>query len=186
MPKNGLHLITPTSVARTGTSATINTNGSVSFTACQTVSLNGVFTADYDNYQVVMWYDATTAVSGTLKFRMRFSGTDNTTASSYVQQYLNATTTTVSGFRQTTSQSELNQFGNDTCGLVANFYGPFLAQPTAVRTVTCGSDGAIATPTIYDCATTHNQSTAYDGFSFYTGSGLTLLTGRVAVYGMRK
>lgn len=185
MSKNGLHLITPTSIAHTGTSATINANGSVSFTDCQTVNLNGVFTADYDNYQVVMWTDSN-ASSGTLKFRMRLSGTDNTTASSYATQYIAVSTSSVSGFRQTTSQAELTQYGHDTCGLVAFFYGPFLAQPTAVRTVTQGADGAISTPTIYDCAVTHNQSTAYDGFSFYTGTGLALLTGRVAVYGMRK
>lgn len=185
MPKNGLFLLSPTSVAYSGTSASINANGSVSFTACDSVSLNGVFRAGYDNYQVVMWYEAATSSSGTLKCRMRLSGTDNT-SSTYTTQYLSASTTTVSGFRQTTTSAELNQFGYDPSLIVGTFYAPFIAQPTVIRTVTQGMDSTVATPTIYDCAIGHQQSVAYDGFSFLTGSGLATLTGRVSVYGMRK
>lgn len=187
MSKNGLILLTPTSVtaAGSGSSATINANGSVSFSTANSISLNGVFSADYDNYRIVVRHTASGG-NGTLKFRMRASGTDNTTASSYTTQYLYASTTSVSGFRQATSQGELNRYGNVETGFIVDFYGPYLAQPTALRSVTVSLDNTIDTPVIYDCAATHNQSTAYDGFSFYTGTTLATLTGRVAVYGMRK
>lgn len=186
--KNGLILLTPTSVtaAGSGSSATINANGSVSFSTANSISLNGVFSADYDNYRIVVRNTTTTGTNGTLKFRMRLNGTDNSTASSYTTQYWYVASSTRSGFRQTTTQAEINVYGNVQTGFVADFYGPYLAEPTVVRSVTMGLENTIGTPLMYDCAVTHNQSTAYDGFSLYTGTGLSALTGRVAVYGMRK
>jgi hypothetical protein len=94
---NGLVVMTPTSVAKTGTgsTATINSDGSVVFDLCTTLSLNGVFTSSYDNYMIVM--RATTSLAWPyFNSRLRASGTDNTTASSYTNQYLTANGTTVS------------------------------------------------------------------------------------------
>jgi hypothetical protein len=64
---------------------------------------------------------------------------------------------------------------------VSFFYGPYLAQPTAIRHV---SASALSSADIYDEASTHSVSAAYDGFT-YTMSSSTF-SGRVAVYGMRK
>ena len=76
--KNGLHLITPTSIASTGTgnSSSINTNGSVTFSTCATLSLNGVFSADYDNYMIVMRHVGSDASAFNIDLRLRLSGTD--------------------------------------------------------------------------------------------------------------
>lgn len=181
--KNGLILITPTSVANTGTgsTATISANGSVSFSSCATLSLNGVFSADYDNYMVVIRNNGTSLLS--IKGRMRSSGSDNTTASSYVTQYIFANGSSVSGLRYAAADFMALFVASATQrdGHIGYFYGPYLAQPTAVRSVTCyGEDGA----RIFDTASTHNQSTSYDGFTMFVDSGS--FSGRVAVYGMRK
>lgn len=183
MSKNGLHLITPTSIASTGTgnSSSINTNGSVTFSTCETLALNGVFSADYDNYMMVMRF---TGSSGNdINIRFRVGGVDNSTASSYVAQYLLAGSTTVSGYR--TSAGTLGLFGYNRgtlrSGQVAYFYGPYLAQPTAYR---CVSAYDLSGADIIDVAGTHNQSTSYDGF-WLDPNGFTL-TGLLAVYGMRK
>lgn len=174
-------LIEPTSIAYTGTSASINTNGSVSFTACSSLSLNGVFTSDYDNYTIVMRH-LSTLNGSTIRARLRASGTDNTTASSYVDQFVDADSTTVSGARTTRDYwAFVPADDSQRSGTVANIYGPYLAQPTAFRTV---SASGYSNAWLVDYAGTHNQSTAYDGITLYQASGS--FTGLIAVYGMRQ
>ena len=184
MAKNGLHLLTPTSTAVTGSgsSATINTNGSVTFSSCATLSLNGVFSADYDNYMIVMrsvWNG-----SGNVNFviRLRASGTDNTTANSYTTQELAASGTGVSGARSTNANPRSGMIANtQRDGQIMYLYGPYLAQPTAYRGLNVSGTSSAR---IDDFAWTHNQSTAYDGLTIYPES--SSFTGLLGVYGMRK
>ena len=183
MSKNGLILLTPTSIAYTGTSATISANGSVSLTACSVLSLNGVFSVDYDNYLIVARGKINGAVAGqTWRYRLRASGTDNSTASSYTAQYLYADATTVLGNRFSNNFAQIiGAYDGNEVGFVCHFYGPYLTQPTAVRPVGVNSKSGAG---IYEFPSTHNQSTSYDGLTFTTDA--TSLSGRVAVYGMRK
>lgn len=183
MPKQGLHLIKPTSIVSTGTgnSSSINTNGSVTFSACATLSLNGVFSADYDNYQIVIRMTQSASNSDPL-FRYRASGTDNSTASSYTYQELLVSSTTVSSSRSTTDTGFLidSATGLQT-GAVLFVYGPYLTQPTVSRSVGVGTT---SNGVIHDVANSHNQSTAYDGISFLPLAGS--ISGLLGVYGMRK
>jgi len=180
MSKNGLILLTPTSIAYTGTSATISANGSVSFSACTVLSLNGVFSADYDNYMVVMRETAT--IAQVFQVRLRASGTDASDSGHTHQLILGSTTVSAqrdagqTAFRISNTANVLRQ------GHILNFYGPHLAQPTALRSVSvCAIDGAF----IFDVAQTHSVSSSYDGFSLLPNAAGNI-TGRVAVYGMRK
>lgn len=179
----GLKLVIPTSTAVTGagSSATINANGSVTFTSCATLSLNGVFSSTYDDYTVVMRLN--TSVGDDFAHRFRISGADNSTASSYVNQYIDANGTLYSGGRLTTNYGRgAYSAATQRSGYVLHFYGPFLTQPTAYRSISV-ADASSAY--IFDVAGTHNQSTSYDGITFLqTASGL--FTGLVCVYGMRK
>ena len=182
MSKNGLIILTPTSIAYTGTSATISANGSVSFTACSALRLDGVFSADYDNYIVVSRHSATADVS----MRLRFSvgGTEDATASSYVYQYLLADSTTLDAARGATTYGYLGSRGNtQRAGSITTIYGPYLTQPTAYRSVYADDYNSAS---VTDFVGTHNQSTSYDGFGWHTGNASYTFTGRVAVYGMRK
>lgn len=184
MSKNGLHLITPTSIASTGTgnSSSISANGSVTFSSCLTLSLNGVFSADYDNYMVVMRHVISSGGPG-LNIRLRVSGTDNSTANSYVRQSVSADGTTVGGGRTTSNQAGFTTSDdNQRNGSILYLYGPYLAEPTAIRAVNVDS---YLDAFLLDAAITHNQSTSYDGFTIIT-DGVVTLSGRVAVYGMRK
>ena len=180
MAKNGLHLITPTSIAYTGTSATISANGSVSFSVCSRVGLNGVFSADYDNYMVVIRQKRTAASGDDVLLRLMASGVEAT--SGYTYQRLWADSTSVTGSRTTYSWFVAGRtYGTIEGGLVCNLYGPYLAQPTAFRSVTVADN---ANAMITDYANTHSTSTSYDGLMFGCGAGS--LSGRIAVYGMRK
>lgn len=181
-PNSGMILMRPTSIAVAGTGATasIGVNGSVTFTSATSLSLNGVFTSAYDNYMVAMRYVGT--VNGEpFSYRLRSSGTDNSTTSSYVSQQIYANGTSVTGVRYTLN---LGYFAladdSQRGGANAFIYGPFLAQPTASRsTVVDGfNDGVIS-----DWASTHNQSTAYDGLTIFPGT-ISTATGLISVYGL--
>jgi len=168
----------PTSVDHSGTSASVNNNGGVDFSAVTSLSLNGVFTSDYDNYLVSMnhYAAATTAVY----WRFLLSGSD-ASGSDYTRQLLRADSTTVAGVRESsnTSQRTMNSDPNFS-GYVIHFYGPALAQPTAHRDVSANSlNGA----RIYEYAGTHSVSTAYDGIRFFTDENWT---GNIHVFGYRE
>ena len=179
----GMVLLTPTSITHSGTSASIGANGQVTFSAVTSLSLNGVFSADFDNYVVSVRYVAANGSGGGdgTNLRWRAAGSDDSTASSYVRQVLNARATTISAVRATDNKTIIG-FVSDTqrTGDVFYFYGPFLAQPTAARSNGAqGRDGG----SIYDHAGTHNQSTSYDGFTLFPNVGD--MTGALQVYGVR-
>jgi hypothetical protein len=172
-------LLTPTSIAYTGTSASIGANGSVDFTACSSLSLNGVFFADYDNYMVVARAVGTTGGTG-VSTRLRNSGTD-ASATNYTFQFLLAQSTTILAGRYG-SYAQAETFGISSSqrdGVNVTFYGPYLAQPTAARSVTMYGSGNAS---VYDNAWTHSLSSSYDGFTFIPNSGS--MTGLVSVYGL--
>jgi hypothetical protein len=174
---DGLVSMAPTSIAYSGTSAGINADGGVDFTAVTSLSLNGVFTSDYDNYLIVQNGVANTGVNFSL--RLRASGSDNSTASSYTVQRLDVNGTGIQSSRASLNYTNFAQvYSTNGNGTITHVYGPFLAQPTALRTVNESSESGAA---IYDLAITHNQSTSYDGFTIYT-SGATV-TGNIHVFG---
>jgi hypothetical protein len=173
----GMVLVTPTSIAYTGTSATVGANGSVEFSACTYLSLNGVFSADYDNYMIVC-----RTSSGSNYLRLRSSGTDNVGATSYTSQLLSVLDTAIFGSRGTGDNTYINyqKTSSPPLGYSLYVYGPYLAQPTAGRSVTLGTYNADLR--ITDHAWTHDQSTSYDGISFSVGS--QDMTGLMSVYGL--
>ena len=174
---DGLVSMTPTSIAHSGTSASINADGGVDFTAVTELSLDGVFTSDYDNYLMVI---TGTMASGNDPYRVKFraSGAD-TTGSDYTFQRLRANPS--ENATRFTSQSDawVGQAGDaNNTGTTVAIYGPALAQPTAMRNVHGG--GADGT-SIYDFASTHSLSTAYDGLTLYVTS--STITGNIHVFG---
>ena len=172
----GLKLIVPSSVAGSGVS--VSASGKVTFTAATSISVNGVFDSTYDNYLVVC--RMTSSSTGDVRFRWRASGTDNSTASSYVHQRLAAYGTTVLGARYTENSARFSNMQNTQAGGVHHYvYGAYLAQPTAYRTVIVGD---LDSASIFDHAGTHNQSTSYDGLTIYPASGD--ITGALTVYGL--
>lgn len=181
MSVNGLVVMTPTSIASTGTSASIGANGKVSFTGVSNLELRGVFTSAYDNYMVVMRWQA---ISGLTTIRNRFmSGTTPATGANYVLQELAASSTTVSAARYTGETSAVMGVGQTTQrnGYTTFFFGPYLAQPTAQRNVGIYSS---SDATIYDDVCTHSLSTSYDGLNIFPFANT--MTGEVTVYGFNQ
>lgn len=179
-------LITPSSVSAGGSaSASVSATGKVTFTntgnTTDELKVNGCFTGDYDNYLVVITSSDTASGSGYV-MRLRAAGSD-ATAANYTWQSLSANDTTVSGLRSTATSlwnTSLTGGSGNYHGWHVYLYGPALAQPTAMRSVTAndGNSGA----RIWDYAGTHSLSTAYDGFALYPATGTA--SGALTVYGL--
>lgn len=183
MPINGLVVMTPTSIASTGTgnSSSINADGSVDFSSCATLQLNGVFTSSYDNYMIVMRTIGTNS-NDSLSLRFATGGT-TTSDSTYTQQYLSAISTTISGTRVSTqSQARVGNLGNVLRGGdTVYLFGPYLAQRTALRNTNVYDFSSAG---LVDFACTHGTSTSYDGVWFQVGAGT--FTGLMTVFGFNQ
>ena len=192
---NGLELIKHTAgggvmtATTTGGSVDLVKNGKIEFTDATKIHVDKCFDvpADpgdeplYDNYLIVIRYADTN--TQTLQVRMRVSGSDNSTASSYVAQRLRSFSTTVDGSRLTSDSmiAGAGQRSTSHSGTHLYMYGPNLAQPTAMRSVhVSDQNGAY----IYDNAGTHNQPTAYDGFTIFPGD--QSVDGALTIYGFTK
>ena len=176
---DGLVSMTPSSIAHSGTSASINADGGVDFTAVTSLSLNGVFTSEMDNYLMVIGpIDASGATD--IYIRYRASGTD-ASGTDYVRQELNANNTSVTGLRYT-SQTNHRLMKTDSVqrsGLQCHIYGPALAQPTANRSFSARDfSGAV----IQDSAGTHSLSVSYDGITILS-DGISSITSNVHGFG---
>jgi hypothetical protein len=180
----GLVQIVPSSVAVGSGSGSANANGAVTFTSASSVSLNGVFSSTYDHYRVLCVVTAA-STEDNLNFRLRASGTDNSTASSYQRQLLRGITSTVSTSQLASNLALISQFGADTgATFYADFFNPFLASSTRVMSNFMSEDNATSVSNYIGMSYTfHNQSTSYDGFSLIPLSGN--ITGTISVYGYR-
>lgn len=70
----GLNNIIPTSVTKTGTTATIDpTTGRVDVTACTVISIDGIFSQSYDNYMIIARGQWSTSLNY-IKFRITNAG----------------------------------------------------------------------------------------------------------------
>jgi hypothetical protein len=173
----GISLITPTSIANTGGSASISSTGAVSFTSASAINLNGCFTSTYDNYKIIITTNCNSDTD--MGIRMRASGTDNSTTSSYILQRTTGTSTTPQAIRQTNNYfAGFNVLDADTNALDLTLYRPFLTKPTLL---TAHMQYGLFSSINNTYAGQHNQSVSYDGFTIY---GATF-TGTIRVYGYR-
>jgi hypothetical protein len=175
---NGLVVMTPTSIAYSGTSASINADGSVDFSACSTLELRGIFTALYDNYLLVM--RSVGSVTDMGMNAQYLSGTTPATGSNYATQNFYADGGSLVGGRLT-SQTAIRVIQTSSTlrsGAKCYFFGPYLSQPTGSRV--CNISG-YNSALLQDTAHTHSLSTSYDGLKFTTSSGNA--TGLVTVFG---
>lgn len=179
----GMVLMTPTSIvsAGTGNSSSISANGSVTFSSCSSVSLNGVFTSEYDNYMLVI---KNTSVSGGTycSLRYRENGVDNT-STIYTYQQLAVSGSNVAGGRATSQNlTEINYSDSTTMpsGSVIYIYGPNLAQPTVGRELEVRT---YASAGMCDEAHGFSGNNQFDGITILEYYG-NRMSGIVSVYGL--
>ena len=166
-------LITPTSVAGTGVTLS---GGQVSIAAATTASINGCFTATYDNY--VIFLSATLSAEAALNFRLRVAGVDSS-AAIYSRNYFLARAVVTGGATANATAQTLN-LGESTALQVFKLevFGPAIAAYTHTFTQNKNSYTELNIQGM-----SHAAATAYDGFTLFPASGT--FTGTLRVYGLR-
>lgn len=176
----GLDLVTPTSIANSGGSASLS-GGAVTFTAVNSISLNGCFTSTYQNYQIV--YTQVQSAQIAAYIRLRASGTD---VSGSVYWY-GANVAPASGGTPTNNNaSGVNAWDPYGGGTIADFHIINMSNPfqSVVKMITFNGSVTNGTSTYGIAGSGHLSSTSScDGLTLYTGSGTT--TGTIRVYGYR-
>jgi len=169
----GLSLITPTSVAGSGVTLS---GGQVTFTAASSVSLNGCFTATYNNYRILV--SGLSSASDSYRARLRLAGTD-ATAATYTHQRIAGSVTTVSTVGGSTDTFFYVGDSDTTVSAWSiDMFNPALAVATQHLTLN------LRTPrTVQTIVGSHTTDTAYDGITFFPPSGT--ITGSLRVYGYR-
>jgi hypothetical protein len=170
----GLSLVTPTSIANSGGSASVS-GGAVTFSGITSLSLNGVFTSTYENYLVTL--DSIPSVGGNLSFRLRGSGSDLTgSVYSYQIGYAVGPTFYAS---QSASQTSINL----SYQLTQLFMDFRINKPAiaATKTMFISSTYGGTSAEWRNVGAYVSQATAYDGFTLFPVSGN--MAGTVRVYG---
>jgi hypothetical protein len=154
-----------------------------SFSAATQVICDSVFSSTYTSYKIIMRLTGTTG--GAFELRLRVGGVAAST--NYIRQILSATSTTVSGVRQTAQTGfalAAGSGGSFMQSVECLITGPALAEATTFQSNFQGNDGAYTNAFIQFIHGNHTTTTAYDGFELNAASGN--FTGVYSVFGIAK
>ena len=178
LPVAGLSPSPPSLVANSGGTASLAGN-TVTFTGVSSVSLNGCFTGDYDNYRVLVI--AVGSVDADIMMRLRASGADDT-SSNYAYRYIRGHSGTTLDTVVTTLATAMRVSSSLTTRGTCSFdlFYPFLSAGTTGLGIETGN---VLNPTALINGFGHNASSSFDGFTMYPSSGT--FTGTVSIYGYK-
>ena len=184
-PDAGLVQVVPTSVAVGSGSGSADGNGAITFSGASSVSINGCFSSNYNNYKIII--DISPSTGMTLSSRLRVSGSDNTTSNYNAVTYA-IENRAVAEFSNTSEGGTSWLLGNmsfsDRSHFDLSIFEPNVSQNTGLlanimnATTTTGYKSVLLVGA-YDFKAT----TVFDSITFYTSTGT--ITGTVRVYGYR-
>lgn len=153
-----------------------------SFSGVATQSFNNVFTSAYENYRII--YKGATAASVTdLNFRLRASGTDNSSAAYEASGVQGVNTgATLSAMNQATATSVKLCFQDNVYPTYTHFALDLITPQLAQITTGSWQSNSVFTGNIYSRtgALTHGSTTQFDGFSLLFGGNSG---GKISIYG---
>jgi hypothetical protein len=149
--------------------------------AVSSVSINGCFSATYDDY--VIFGQLAYTNSSDLRVRFRVSGADNTTSNYQQQRFAGAGTgTSISRSQNQDHGVVANAAAGVDAPLVGEILRPFATATAAFmgRTTQSNATG-VAVEHRY---TGFNATTSFDGMTLYPSAGT--ITGSFSIYGLAK
>lgn len=149
------------------------------FTASASIVVNNCFSADFENYRILMRYTSTSGVT-TVGMRLRVAGVNATT--NYDRQTNNFSNTTLTASRASAQTSWVVEAA-DTAR--ATFVAMDIASPAlAANTSFVSLNVRDATIQNRFTASMHSDTTIFDGFNLIMTGGVSV-TGELSVYGYR-
>ena len=146
---------------------------SQTFSAASSVSVNNCFQSGNAGYVLIL--SAVNGSSTEQYLRLRASGTDSSSNYTMRIAYLQS----AYGTGTLSSEVRLGDTGTEKSLIVVHLYDVAAAAPTSI--LATAQDSAATSMSI--TAGVHTASTAYDGFTFYPGTGT--FTGAARVYAYR-
>jgi hypothetical protein len=174
----GLAQVAPTSIANSGGSASTTAN-TTTFSGVSSISLNGVFSATYTHYRMIIVYTASTGNG--VNLRLRAAGTD-IVGNLYYNQRVSGESTTVAATRTVNPDTFWGGYLVGTTvrnNAVIELTEPFATERTGMLT-----QHMYSTTGLYLHGGYYNATTSADGCTFYTTTGT--ITGIVSVFGYKK
>jgi hypothetical protein len=154
------------------------------------ISLDNVFSANYNSYKILLIIEAAVSATSTILFRVRSNGTDLTTSTytyARVRQRNNDTTYRPDGSTGATSAPLIvNSLTSDAGASVSvDISNPFAIKRTSASWVGAGNEGATVTINWESGAFKVLNNNSYDGFTIFNTNGANM-TGTVSVWGYRE
>lgn len=179
----GLVPITPSNVvpAGSGSTATSNSLGLVTFTSCTAIELHGVFSSRFRNYKVVIDGNSSGAIGTTFTFAR--IGNGSTMVSANFQGGFNgveAGYTTITVVPDTSSVPLTYTNIAQAYGTELNIYSPYIATTTKFYAASVGYAPGNARY-IAHAANAHSVSSSYSSLYFAITAGIT--NGTIQVFG---
>lgn len=180
----GLVPIPPTSVS--GTGVALGTGGQVNLTTVTAAQINGIFTAEFDNYRVDLDLpDSTAGITATMQLSV--GGTPDATVSNYDTLALQgvgaaASSGQVIGTVGSWGVIAGSAGNNRIMDTSMEFKRPFLTKPTEIlatghaNSTTMTANSAVGTKLL-----AHRAATSYDGITFAFATGTP--SGVLHIYG---
>lgn len=180
-PVSGLVPAIPPTVNYSGGTATANNLGTISFTSVTSISVNGAFSSNYEDYLLI--YEMNSSTSSQALIRLRKDGTDAST-SAYEATRIFQTNAT-GGFQDTGAGSNYGLTPENA----QKFYGqldirkPFVSKHTHIYGVNIynTSDTSATSMGQQLSVIQHRVVESYDGFTISMLGGN--MTGTLTVYG---
>ena len=154
-----------------------------SFSAVASVSLaQDTFTSTYDNYRIVGKGTFSGAGQELLRFRLRTTGSDNTTSNYTWHYYERANSVAGNGFSGSETSSFVGAVGTTGWAFSADFFSP--KESALTVWLAKGVGKATNDSTTYFNNSYFNATTVFDSITFFPPNGN--FTGAISVYGMAK
>ena len=149
-------------------------------TGVSSVTVTDAFSADYDNYRIIV-SDVTASTASNMLFRFSSGGTPVNGANYAVAGFFLSGSSTLGGkYSQTDTNFEAFRLNTDsTNNGVFDLLGPYLAKYTNAFGL-----GGLAGTVAYNYQGRHLLATSYSDFELSTSSG-TMTGGTIRVYGYR-
>jgi hypothetical protein len=183
----GSKLVVPTSVAVGSGTGSVSTSGAVTFSSASSVSLNGCFSSNYQNYEILLALSGVSSDTN-ISLRLRTSSTDASGSNYNVGGLELMTTATgpnlyrrandVSAFFMNVDSGQ----NSDYYSTRFNFFNPFNAKRTTgvFQSMASTQAGTFAS---YVGGINHTLETSYESITFYPEAGT--FSGTIRVYGLK-
>ncbi|AGW41294.1 hypothetical protein O159_26250 [Leifsonia xyli subsp. cynodontis DSM 46306] len=178
--QQGLTLITPTSVAATGGTASVSARGAVTYSGVTKLVISGVFTSVFTNYKVIIANTGKSAASNTA-LQMVAGGAADATAANYqaVRGYDTGTGRVVNTTAGTLGAIELEAGTQTLTDIEVTLYGPALAANVTIAA------SAVSYPYSAQISGKYLTAASHDGFALSQNTSGTM-TGQLWIYGLGK